>query len=115
MAIPILTVGDDIGLLCTLQINAAGIGIDPSSVIKASVSNVRKTKSFTGSVTLASDDANHTLGQGIVWVVIPAADTATMEPGPAILEIEVNDPTRLVGDRITTYTSEVKVDPTAIT
>jgi len=114
MAVPRITVGDDIGLECTLSIGGIIIPIDPSSVIRVSVSDKNRSRSYTGAITLDSADVNHTLGSAIIWVSIPGANTTTMRRGAASLEIEVNDPTRNVGSQIETWFHELWVDLTTL-
>jgi len=114
MATPKVRVGDDIGLSCTILRGLSAVPIDPSAVIRAAIVNTRGTKSYTGSITLDMADVNHDLEDGVVWVVIPAANTGTMIPGKAILEIEIVDATQKVGNQTATWTTPVVVVQTTI-
>lgn len=109
MATSKVTVGDDVGLSCTLKRANLAIAIDASAVIRVSVSNTRKDKSYTGPITLSNVDANHALEDGVVWVVIPKANTTKMIPGDAVLEIEVDDSTQIPGNQNDTWNLPVTV------
>jgi len=114
MATQKLTVGDSVGLRCTLYRAKTIVPINSSSTIRVAVTNMRSTVSFTGSVTLDINDSSHALGSGVVWAYIPAALTQDMIPGDAILEIEVNDPTEVPGNQQSTWKLKVKVQASTI-
>jgi len=115
MAIPRVTVGDEVGLHCTLTVAGVAVPVDSSAVIKVSISDENRSLSYTGTIILDSADGNHDLPNGVVWVAIPIANTGTMKRGAASLEIEVNDPTKAAGSKILSWFHEVIVDLTAIT
>ena len=109
MTIQEVTVGDDIGIMCTLSRGGAPIIIDPTSTIRVAITNDRKDISYTETVAISLLDPLHNLPVGTIWVVIPEANTLGLIPGDAVLEIEVADPTQEEGNQIATWNLPVKV------
>jgi len=112
---PEVTVGDDVGILCTLSRGGSVISIDATSTIRASISNARKDISYTGAVAISISDSNHNLPVGVVWISILASATLKLVPGDAVLEIEIADPTQTVGNKLATWYLPITIQDTQLT
>jgi len=119
-----VTIGDDAGLSCQLSRGGVLVPINTSATVRAAIVTKDKKKRMSSVVTINNAGLGNDWANGLVRVVILAADQNTtetesntvknIESGLAMLEVEVNDQSQSPGNRLNSWHEHVMVNNAAI-
>lgn len=95
MTTPLLTTGDDFTLPLILKKNALAFAINPAADVKARIVSADRTQLFCDPVAQVSTVPGADWANSLVVVSLPAAAASLQFQGIALLEIQVNDGTKI--------------------
>lgn len=96
MTIPLLTTGDDLTLPLILKKNTLAFAISGGAIVQARLVTVDRLTILCAAITQVSSTPGADWPNSLVVISLPAAATAGMQhQGLALLEIQVNDGSKI--------------------